>query len=214
MECEGSSSTCIIYVIIYTLRGIPWGASYFYIFFSLWEKWGTTKGTNLRFNALFRYECAPSFKNLPTLCIILHKTVPHYSGKTNDSLGQVSWFNRSYIKALMWRAKCPIKAWRCPFAHVVSSLYNYCAPSGAKQRFTGIFSRFRHRYKGPNEGLNASLGHKGAPLPTLCLLYITVPRNGQKNKHVGPPDSTALDCAPSGQWERFTGTISWFPPSL
>ena len=64
-------------------------------FFSIWEKWGTTKGTNLRVNALFRYECAPSFRNLPTLCI-LHKTVPHYRGKTNDSLGQFSWFNRSY----------------------------------------------------------------------------------------------------------------------
>ena len=56
----------------YPLRGI--------VFFSLWEKWGTTKGTNLRFNTLFRYECAPSFRNLPSLCI-LHKTVPHYRGK-------------------------------------------------------------------------------------------------------------------------------------
>ena len=35
-------------------------------------------------------------------------------------------------------------------------------------------------YKVPNEGLNVSLGHKGAPLPTVCLPYITVPRNGQK----------------------------------
>ena len=69
------------------------------------------------------------------------------------------------------KAKCPIKAWRCPFAQFVSSLYN-CAPSGAKQRFTGTFSRFRRRYKGQtNEGLNASLGHKGAALSTLCLLY-------------------------------------------
>ena len=25
------------------------------------------------------------------------------------------------IKALMWRAKCPIKAWRCPFANFVPS---------------------------------------------------------------------------------------------
>ena len=90
------------------------------------------------------------------------------------------------IKALMWRAKCPIKAWRCPFAHFVSSLYNiYCAPSGAKQRFTRTFSRFRRRYKGLNEGLNASLGHKDAPLSTLCLPYITVPRNGQKKGHLG-----------------------------
>ena len=71
------------------------GHRFIYIF-SLWDKWGMTNGTNLRFNALFRYECAPSFKNLPNLCIILHKTVPHYRGKTNDSLGQFSWFNRSY----------------------------------------------------------------------------------------------------------------------
>ena len=41
--------------------------------------WGTTKGTNLMVNALFRYECAHFFRNLPTLCI-LHKTVPHYIG--------------------------------------------------------------------------------------------------------------------------------------
>ena len=44
--------------------------------FFLYEKsegWLYNKGTNLRFNVLFRYECAPSFKNLPTLCIILHK---------------------------------------------------------------------------------------------------------------------------------------------
>ena len=132
---------------LYPLRGIV-----FLFCFSLWEKWGTTKGTDLRVNALSRYECAPSFRNLPTLCI-LHKTVPHYRGKTNDSLGQFSWFSRSYIEALMWRAKWPIKAWRCPFAHFVSSLYN-CVPSGAKQRFTGTNSRFRRRYKGPNE-----LGH-------------------------------------------------------
>ena len=26
-------------------------------------------------------------------------------------------------------------------------------------------------YKGPKEGLNVSLGHKGAPLPTFCLPY-------------------------------------------
>ena len=38
-------------------------------------------------------------------------------------------------------------------------------------------------YKGPNEGLNVSLGHKGAPLPTLCLPYITVPRN-QPKRHI------------------------------
>ena len=48
-------------------------------FFSM-RKVGTTKGTNLRVNALFRYECAPSSRNLPTLCM-LHKTVPHYKGK-------------------------------------------------------------------------------------------------------------------------------------
>ena len=156
------------------------------------------------------------------------------------------------MKSLMWRAKCPIKAWRCPFAHFVSSLYN-CAPSGAKQRFTGTFTRFRHRYKGPNEGLNASLGHK-VPLCQRCAFSITVPRNGQKNtfrdKNIEeicpfphrrrgvfyfkndtfylekgallgcgnfgsasaprPPDSIALDCALSGQCERFTGTISRF----
>ena len=52
------------------------------ISFFLYEKSGddpgsaVPKGTNLRINALFRYECAPSFGNLPTLCI-LHKTVPH-----------------------------------------------------------------------------------------------------------------------------------------
>ena len=34
-----------------------------------------------------------------------------------------------------------------------------------------IISLFRRRYKGPNEGLNVSLGHKGAPLPTFCLPY-------------------------------------------
>ena len=81
---------------------------------------------------------------------------------------------------IMWRAKCPIKLWRCPFAHFVSSLYN-CAPLGAKQRFTGTISRFRRHYMGPNKGLIASLGHKGAPLPTVCLLNITVPRNGEKS---------------------------------
>ena len=43
----------------------------------------------------------------------------------------------------------------CPIAHFVSSLFN-CAPLGGKQRFTGTISRFRRRYKGPNEGLNAS----------------------------------------------------------
>ena len=50
--------------------------------FSLYEKSGgrLLKGTNLRFNALFRYECAPSFRNLPTLCI-LHKTVPIIGAK-------------------------------------------------------------------------------------------------------------------------------------
>ena len=58
--------------------------------------------------------------------------------------------------------------------NVVSSLYN-CAPSGTKQRFTGTYSRFRRRYKGPNEGLNALLGHKGASLSTLCLLYNCAP---------------------------------------
>ena len=46
-----------------------------------------------------------------------------------------------------------------------------------------MISLFRRRYKGPNEGLNVSLGHKGAPLPTLCLPYITVPRNEQK-RHI------------------------------
>ena len=46
-----------------------------------------------------------------------------------------------------------------------------------------IISLFRRRYKGLNEGLNVSLGHKGAPLPTLCLPYITVPRNGEK-RHI------------------------------
>ena len=48
-----------------------------------------------------------------------------------------------------------------------------------------IISLFRRRYKGPNDGLNVSLGHKGAPLPTLCLPYITVPRNEQKKAHLG-----------------------------
>ena len=89
------------------------------------------------------------------------------------------------IKTLCEGLNAPcIKAWRCPFAHFVSSLYK-CTPSGAKQRFTGTISRFRRRYKGPNyEGLNAPLGHKGAPLPTLCLLFIPVPRNGQKKKRI------------------------------
>ena len=85
------------------------------------------------------------------------------------------------------RAKC-MKAWRCPFyfAHCVSSLYN-CAPLGAKKkRFPGTISRFRRRYKGPNyEGLNVPLRYKCAPLPTLCLLYVTVPRNGQKSRILG-----------------------------
>ena len=45
-----------------------------------------------------------------------------------------------------------------------------------------IISLFRRHYKGPNEGLNVSLGHKGAPLPTLCLPYITVPRHEQKKQ--------------------------------
>ena len=131
------------------------------------RKVGTTqvppflKGTNLRVNALFRYECAPSFRNLPTLCI-LYKTVP-----------------------LMWRAKCPIKAWRCPFAHFVSSLYN-CAPCRGKQKFAGTISRFRHRYKGPNTWrAKFPIKHKCAPLPTLCLLYVTVPRNGPKKAQLG-----------------------------
>ena len=34
-----------------------------------------------------------------------------------------------------------------------------------------MISLFRRRYKGPNEGLNVSLGHEGAPLPTFCLPY-------------------------------------------
>ena len=38
-----------------------------------------------------------------------------------------------------------------------------------------IISLFRRRYKGPNEGLNVSLRHKGAPLPTLCLPYNCAP---------------------------------------
>ena len=46
-----------------------------------------------------------------------------------------------------------------------------------------IISLFRRRYKGPNEGLNVLLGHIGAPFPTLCLPYITVPRNEQK-RHI------------------------------
>ena len=66
-----------------------------HLFFLYAKSVGTNKGTNLRISALFRYECALSFRNLLTLCI-LHKTVPHYRGKPNDSLGQFSWFNCSY----------------------------------------------------------------------------------------------------------------------
>ena len=99
---------------------IPWGASFCYLFFSM-RNVGTTNGTNLRVNALFRYEYAPSFRNLPTLCI-LHKTVPHYRGKI-----MIHWDNfpgsTIPIKALMWRAKCPINAWRCPFAHELCLLF-------------------------------------------------------------------------------------------
>ena len=73
----------------------------------------------------------------------------------------------------------PLRHGGAPLLSCVSSLYN-CAPSGAKQRFTGTISRFLRRYKGPNEGLNASLEHKGAPLLTLCHLYITVPRKEKK----------------------------------
>ena len=54
---------------------------------------------------------------------------------------------------------------------------------GQWERFTGTIFRLRRRYKCPIcERLNAPLlRHKGAHLPTLCLLYITVPRQGQKN---------------------------------
>ena len=62
-------------------------------FLNKWRR--LIKGTNLRVNALFRYECAPSSRNLPTLCII-HEAVPHYRGKNNDSFGKFSWFDRSY----------------------------------------------------------------------------------------------------------------------
>ena len=44
----------------------------------------------------------------------------------------------------------------------------------------GTFPWFRHLYKGPNEGLNASLGHKGASLSTLCLLYNNCAPSGAK----------------------------------
>ena len=84
------------------------GYRFFNLFF-LYEKGGDEpgsadpKGTNLRVNALFRHECAPSFRNLPTIMIYWD----NFPGSTVP-----------YIKALMWRAKCPIKAWRCPFAHL------------------------------------------------------------------------------------------------
>ena len=69
----------------------------------------------------------------------------------------------------------------CPFAILCLLFTTYFAPSGAKKkRFAGMISRFHRRYKGPNyEGLNAPR-HKCAPLPTLCLLYVTVPHSGQR----------------------------------
>ena len=70
----------------------------------------------------------------------------------------------------MWRSKCPIKAWRCPFAHFVSSLSYNCTPWGAKQRLTGTIYRFRRRYNGPN----VTMPHYGikVPLCPLCAFSI------------------------------------------
>ena len=50
-------------------------------------------------------------------------------------------------------------------------LFTTVPHEGKNKDSRGHVSRFRRRYKGPNEGLNASLGHKGAALSTLCLLY-------------------------------------------
>ena len=132
------------------------------------------------------------------LCVFSIKLCPLYRAKL-----MIHWDNfpgsTVPMKALMWRAKCPIKAWRCPFAHFVSSLYN-CAPSAEalcpycvfslqlcpiRGKTRGQFSGSVVAIRAPNQGLNASLGHKGAPLPTLCLLYITVTRNGQNKAHLG-----------------------------
>ena len=59
----------------YPLRGIVFSPVFFF-YENSGDETGSTvpKGTNLRVNALFKYECAPSFRNLPTV-YILHKTV-------------------------------------------------------------------------------------------------------------------------------------------
>ena len=65
-----------------------------------------------------------------------------------------------------------------------------------------------------------TITHNSAPLPTLCLLYFTVPRQGQKfafrdlklrkmpfsstKNALGTP-ATALDCAPSGAMRKVHG---------
>ena len=96
----------------------------------------------------------PLFQEVYLFCVFSIKLCP-IRGKNNDSLGQFSWFDRSYIKALMWRA----------------CFKNYT--------------------------FNLEKGH-------FWVLDVV------GNKCPRPPDSIALDCAPQGQWERFTGTISRF----
>ena len=59
----------------------------------------------------------------------------------------------------------------CPLC--VSPPYNITVPhQGQNKDSRGHLSGSVVAIKGPNEGINASLGHKGAPLSTLCLLFI------------------------------------------
>ena len=60
---------------------------------------------------------------------------------------------------------------KCPRPPTDSTALDcWLCPSGAMERFTGTISRFRRRYGGPKVKAKCPLGHKGAPLPNLCLL--------------------------------------------
>ena len=116
---------------------IPWGHRFF-IFFSLWEERGRPRFLPFLRGLVYWGSMPYLGMNVPLpsgicpFCVFSIKLCP-IGGKNNDSLGQSSWFDRSYKGTIMWRVKCPIKAWRCPFAHFVSSLFN-CAPSEEKIR--------------------------------------------------------------------------------
>ena len=127
---------------------------------------------------------------------------------------------------------------------------NVPLPSGSCPLCACILHKTVPHYRGQK-------GHKGAPLSTLCLLYITAPRNEKKStfrdKNVEEmpfsstkkgacftlkghfslrkkgtfwvleilgvqaprhPDSTALDCAPSGAMRKVHGDNFPVPPSL